>query len=173
MLVARWLYLARRKKKNEIWLIQCTRFSSILFKLVNIRHKWWMVLIRAMVTRFRIRWKMPHWIEHQSFTWCKILYHCMINHSPFVYDFTHASHSPPTPPKEKLSFKLVTFYQSNRITERKSWTIFIPHLHRHLHTIWFLDPEKMMFDKLPTLNLWGPAPGPPWSPLLQLWTPFP
>ena len=46
-LVARWLYLATRKKKDEIWLIPGTRFLSIVFKLVNIRgvvqHKWLMV----------------------------------------------------------------------------------------------------------------------------------
>ena len=46
-LVARWLYLATRKKKDEIWLIQGTRFLSIVFNLINIRgvvqHKWLMV----------------------------------------------------------------------------------------------------------------------------------
>ena len=55
-LVTRWLYLARRKKKDEIWLIQGTRFLSIVFNLVNnrgvVQHKWLMVLIRAMVQDF-------------------------------------------------------------------------------------------------------------------------
>ena len=46
-LVARWLYLATRKKNYEIWLIPGTRFLLIVFNLVNIRgvvqHKWLMV----------------------------------------------------------------------------------------------------------------------------------
>ena len=59
-LVARWLCLARRKKKDEIWLIQGTRFLSIIFNLVYIRgvvqHKWRMV--HAMV-------KISHSMEDQ------------------------------------------------------------------------------------------------------------
>ena len=55
-LVARWLYLARRKKKDEILFIQGTIFLSIVFNLVNIRgvvqHKWLMVLIRAICSGF-------------------------------------------------------------------------------------------------------------------------
>ena len=56
--------------------------------MFNIQHKWRMVLIGAMVQYFRIRWKIniqfnlasPGWIEHQSFTLCKILYHNCIRH---------------------------------------------------------------------------------------------
>ena len=50
---ARWLYIARRKKKKESSLIQGTRFLSILFNFVNIRgvvkHIYRTVSIRAMV----------------------------------------------------------------------------------------------------------------------------
>ena len=53
---ARWLYLAKRNKKNEILLIQGTRFLSFLFDFVDIRgvvqNKWLMVLICAMVQYF-------------------------------------------------------------------------------------------------------------------------
>ena len=50
---ARWLYLARRKKRKEFRLIQGTRFLSILFNFVNIwgvvQHIYRTVSIRAMV----------------------------------------------------------------------------------------------------------------------------
>ena len=50
---ARWLTLARRKKRNKILLFQGMRFLSILIKLVKIRgvlpHKWRMLSIHAIV----------------------------------------------------------------------------------------------------------------------------
>ena len=95
-LIARWLYLARRKKKNKIRLIQGMRFLSALFNLVN---NWGVVQQIANAidscngTRFRIWRKVnilfksssPRWIEHQSFTLCEISYHRTICHSLFVY----------------------------------------------------------------------------------------
>ena len=64
-LVARWLYLANRKKKNKLWLIQGTRFLSILFNLVYIRgviqHKWQMV-------NWFVQWyKISHLVKDQHF----------------------------------------------------------------------------------------------------------
>ena len=86
-LVARWLYLARRKKKDEIRLIRSTRFLSIVFHLVNIRgvvqHKWLMVLICAMVQDFAFGERSTFystWLRLESFTSCEISYHCTINH---------------------------------------------------------------------------------------------
>ena len=98
-LIARWLYLAKRKKNHEILLIQGTRFLSILFNFVDIRgvvqHKWLMVLVWAMVQYFAFGERLmfystrlrpppprasPRWIEHQSFTSCEFSYHCTINH---------------------------------------------------------------------------------------------
>ena len=62
-----WLYLSRRKKKNQVRLIHGMRFLLILFKLVKI---WGIGSCNG--TRFRIRWKinilfnsaLPHGIEH-------------------------------------------------------------------------------------------------------------
>ena len=75
-----WLYLSRRKKKNQVRLIHGMRFLLILFKLVKI---WGIGSCNG--TRFRIRWKinilfnsaLPHGIEHaksHTIAWSTIRY---------------------------------------------------------------------------------------------------
>ena len=92
---ARWLYLTG-KNKYIFWHIEGLRFCwsysiSLKFKVFNASCEWYWI-----VQWYEISHSMRDWCSiqlgfasldkmHQSFTLCKILYHCTIYHSLFVY----------------------------------------------------------------------------------------